>query len=105
VVLRLGAPHEGTLKIDGVVEATREVTVDAGFSEEVIFNISRDAPGTYFIEVDGLTSSFIVKEEVVPLRIPKPINCGLIGGIVGGVSVVSLLVYFLLVRKRLVANK
>ncbi|MDO9580697.1 MAG: CARDB domain-containing protein, partial [Bacteroidales bacterium] len=56
-----------TLKINGVVEATKEVTVAAGKSESVSFTTSKNVAGTYSVDVNGLTGSFIVKEKVVPL--------------------------------------
>ena len=95
------------LKINGVVEATREVTINAGFSKEVTFSTTRDIAGTYLVEVDGLTGSFTVKEKSVipvippeiPPVVPKPINWPLIGGIIGGIIAVGLLVYFLVVRR------
>ena len=55
--------YEVTLKIDGVVAATKEVTVSAGFSKEVTFTISKDIAGIYSVDVNGLTDSFTVKEE------------------------------------------
>jgi len=60
-----------TLKIDGVVAATKEVTVSAGFSKEVTFTISKDIAGTYSVDVNGLTDSFTVKEEEEAV-IPTP---------------------------------
>jgi len=87
--------YTATLKIDGVVEETKEVTVAAGASEQVNFTTSKDVAGTYSVDVNGLTGSF---EVVLP---PKPpINWPLIGGIIGGVIVVGLLIYFLVFRRR-----
>jgi len=84
-----------TLKIDGVTEETKEVTVAAGASKGVTFTTARDEAGTYSVDVNGLTGSF----EVVPPPKP-PTNWPLIGGIIGGVIVVGLLVYFFAFRKR-----
>ncbi len=70
------------LNVEGVVEATWEVTLDAGVSETVIFTTTVDVAGIYSIDVDGLTGSFTVKEELVPLI---PFNWPLFGGIVGGI--------------------
>ena len=65
--------YEVTLKIDGVVAATKEVTVSAGFSKEVTFTISKDIAGTYSVDVNGLTDSFTVKEkEAVATPEPEP---------------------------------
>jgi len=96
--------HTVVLKINGVVEATKEVTVNAGLSKEVIFTTSKDIAGTYLVEVDGLSGSFIVKEKpvipVIPPVIPKPVNWWLIGGIIAGIMVVVGLVIFFLMRRR-----
>ena len=124
--------YEVTLKIDGVVAATREVTVSAGFSKEVAFTISKDIAGTYSVDVNGLTDSFTVKEEEAavistpPTSPPaeetspppsaeetsppsaeetsapppaKEINWPVLGGVIGGVVVIGLLIFFL-VRRR-----
>ena len=85
------------LKINGVVEATKEITVNAGFSKEVTFIISKDVAGTYSVEVDGLTGSFTVKPVV-----PKPINWAVI---VWTFDAIMVLVYFLVVRRRGVAKE
>ena len=58
--------YEVTLKLNGVVEATREVTVNPGLSKEVTFTTTRDIAGTYLVDVDGLTGSFTVKEKPAP---------------------------------------
>jgi hypothetical protein len=49
-----------------VVEATKEVTVNAGLSKEVTFTTTRDIAGTYLVDVDGLTGSFTVEEKPAP---------------------------------------
>jgi len=95
------------LKINGVVEATTEVTLDSSAKQEVSFSIARDIAATYSVDVNGLKTSFTVKEKLVPVVpvIPKPINWSLIGGIIGGVIAVGLLVYFLAVRRRRAQGK
>jgi len=87
------------LRINGAAEATKEVTIHAGFSEEVTFTISRDIAGTYSVDVDGLTGSFTVKEKPVVPVVPKPVNWPLIGGIIAAVVIAGLVVFFL-VRRR-----
>ncbi len=102
--------YKVTLKINGVVEATKEVTVNAGLNKEITFTISKDIAGTYSVAVDGLTGSFIVKEELVPGAaeippvVPKPINWPLIGGITAGVIVVELGIFFL-IRRRVLRSR
>jgi len=59
--------YEVTLKIDDVVVATEEVTLAGGASQRVTFTITKDITDTYSVDVSGLTGSFTVKEEVVPL--------------------------------------
>ena len=93
-----------TLKINGVVEATKEVVLAPGASESITFTTSKDVAGTYSVDVNGLIGSFTVKEKVVP-PILKPINWPLIGGIIGGVMAAGLLVYFLVIRRRRAARK
>ena len=91
-----------TLKIDGIVEATKEVTLDAGTSERVSFTTSRDVAGSYSVDVNGLAGSFAVKEKPASPEVSapvKPFPWPLVGGIIAGVVVVGLLVFFL-VRRR-----
>ena len=98
--------YKVTLKINGVVDAAKEVTLKAGASETVIFTTSRDAADSYSVDVDGLTGSFTVRAAPAPPAPPAPPppppappNWPLIGGIIAGVVVVGLLI-FLLVRRR-----
>jgi hypothetical protein len=102
-----------TLKINGAVEATKAVTLNAGASEEVTFSAAKDVAGRYSVEVDGLSGSFTVKEKPAPTppppsppTVPPPIlppaaviNWPLIWGIIGGVVVVGIII-FLVVRRR-----
>jgi len=91
--------YQVTLKIDGKVEATREVTLDAGAA-------------TYSVDINGLTGSFNVREkptlapsppqEVLPEVVPppvKPINWPVVGGVIAGVVIVGLLIFFLAGRR------
>ena len=97
-----------TLKINDAVEATEDIIVNAGASEEVTFTTAKDVAGSYSVDVNGLSGSFIVKEEVVPPPPPPeekpplvkpPINWFLIGGIIAGVVIVGLLIFFLARRR------
>ena len=54
-----------TLKINGVEEETREVTVAAEGTEMVVFRITEYTPGTHQVEMDGLSSTFEVMERLV----------------------------------------
>ena len=99
-----------TLKINGVAEETKEITLAGGASETVTFTTARDKAGIYSVDVDGLTDSFTVKEEeeAAPATAPPPtappeakpeMNWPVLGGIIGGVIVVGLLIFFLIRRK------
>lgn len=59
-----------TLKINEVIEETREITC-AGGSETVTFATAKDEAGTYSVDVNGLHGSFIV-EEVPLTSVPPP---------------------------------
>jgi hypothetical protein len=100
------------LKINGVKETERSVTVAAGSSKMVNFSVSRKDTGSYSITVDGLSASFtVVAPPVEKPSVEKPpveevpakpgVNWGLIGSIIVAVLVLGLLVYFLWWRRRI----
>ncbi len=81
------------LKIDGVKEAEKTVTIAAGDSQTVSFSVTKEEAGSYSVTVDELSGSFTVAPA-------KPaINWPVLGGIIGGAVVVGLLIFFL-VRRR-----
>ena len=90
------------LKIDGVKEAEKSVTIAPGESQDVSFSVTREEAGSYTVAVSGLTGSFTVKEKVVPPVVPKPIAwwVWLIVGL-GVVVIGGLLAYFLWWRRRI----
>jgi len=51
-----------TLKVDSAVEATRDVTVNAGSSQNVTFTTSKDLPGSHSVDINGISGTFVVKE-------------------------------------------
>jgi hypothetical protein len=101
--------YEVSLKINGKVEATKGVTLNAGAIEGVTFATAKDVAGSYSVAVNGLSGSFTVKEKPPPPpppTVPPPvippapvINWPLIWGIVGGVVVVAIII-FLVARRR-----
>ena len=55
--------YEMTLRIDGIFEDNRIVTLAAGATEEVNFVTFKDVAGVYLVDVNGLSGSFEVREE------------------------------------------
>jgi hypothetical protein len=64
--------YQVTLKIDDEVEARQEVTIAPGGSEDVTFRVLKSLVGLYSVEVNGLTDSFIVNEEIITPSIIPP---------------------------------
>ena len=62
------ASYTVTLKINEVIEETREITL-AGGSETVTFTTAKDEAGAYSVDVNGLPGSFTVKEA--PLMVEE----------------------------------
>ena len=65
---------EGTytvvLKINGVKEAEKNVTIAAGKSQDVSFSVTKEQAGSYSVTVDGLSGSFTVTAP--PAMVPPP---------------------------------
>jgi len=80
------------LKINGVAEEVGAVVIDAGASEQVSFTTSKDTPGLYRVDVNGLTGSFDVNQPLPPA---EPVNWWLIGGIIAAVAIVAFVVFIL----------
>jgi len=86
--------YEVALKINGVVEDTREVTIGSGSSKTVTFTTARNVPGTYTVSTGGLSGSFVVREGA-----PSVLNWWLIGGIIAGVVAVVTVIWLSVIRK------
>jgi len=94
------------LKINGIKEAEKSVTVAPGKSQSVSFSVTKEQAGSYNVTVDGLSSSFTVAappapppSAAAPPPAKPPITWPLIGGIIAGVVIAGLIVFFL-VRRR-----
>ena len=48
------------LKINGVKEAEKQATIDAGSSQDVSFSVTRERPSRYAVFINGLSGSFTV---------------------------------------------
>ncbi|MBE0481424.1 MAG: hypothetical protein IBX68_10660 [Dehalococcoidia bacterium] len=77
------------LKVNGVIEATKQVTVAGRSSTMVVFSISRDSPGSYEVELGGLTGRFDVSG-----RAQAGLAWSLIGAVIAATSLVALGIYF-----------
>jgi len=98
--------HTVILKINGVVEETKEITLAGDASKAVTFITSRDKAGNYSVDVDGLAGSFTVKEVVLPPAPPtappevKAMNWWLIGGIITGVIIIGVFAWWAATRRK-----
>ena len=54
--------YEVTLSINSIIEDNKIVNLSAGATEEVNFVTSKDVPGAYMVDVNGISDSFIVRE-------------------------------------------
>lgn len=106
---------EVVLNIEGVAEASKEIAVNPGASQEVTFTTSKSLPGTYAVDISGLSGTFVVMEEELVAAPPSPpappappapqpvpaglVNWPVIWGVVGGVIWLGLTVFLLARRK------
>ena len=51
------------LEINGVKEAEKQATVDAGGSQDVTFSVTRGEPGRYSVFINGLSGRFTVASD------------------------------------------
>jgi hypothetical protein len=121
--------YEVSLKINGVERIERVVTVPAADFSVVSFTVTEENAGSYSVAVDGLEGSFTViappSPAPVPALPPPPapipspapapplapappapaqaeptINWTVIGGIIAGVVVIGLVIFWLVRRER-----
>lgn len=109
----LAGTYELVLKVNDVVELTKEVTVDAGSTQELNFNMAEDTAGTYNVDINGVTQSFEVKSaptsgnentsEVNAATTIKVVSWATLGAIICAVFVffVLMVLALLLYRRRL----
>jgi uncharacterized repeat protein (TIGR02543 family) len=101
--------YEVDLQIDGAVEQTKKINVEAGSSTTVSFDVTRSNPGYYLVEVNGATTYFTLSEipQVTnqPPQIPEPQSSGqgtnwLVTGIIIAAVVIIGGVTVMVFRKR-----
>ena len=66
----LTGSYEVTLKIEGEVVDTEEVTLVGGTSQTVTFTTTKDVAGSYSVTIDSLLDTFTVKAPPVPPVVP-----------------------------------
>ena len=68
------------LFINGKLEEVREVEVEGNFSKLLTFTMARTKPGTYTVQVDGITQTFTVKPSLyMPITLAQPQPLGILG--------------------------
>jgi hypothetical protein len=76
----LSGSHTVTLKIEGEVKDEKKVSLDAGGSETVSFEVACDSVGVFNVDVNGETGSYTVEQTSFIDRIPGfPIESIIIG--------------------------
>ena len=94
-----------TLKINGAIEQTKEITLAAGSSATIAFSVTKGEVGTYSVDVNGLTDSFLVTEALLPLPPPTSpslsgVNWAILGPIIPVALVLTIILPIKLLRKR-----
>ena len=93
----LTGTYEVILKINNVIEDTKEVTLVGGASQMVTFTVVKDTAGTYDVSVSDLSDSFTVTVPETPV---KAVNGLLIGIIIAAAFLVVSVVTWLILKKR-----
>lgn len=52
------------LQINGAKVEAKQVTLDGGESQEVIFTVAKGGADAYTVNIDGVSGSFVVRKEV-----------------------------------------
>ncbi len=93
--------HTVVLKINGVEEASKVVTIGPGERETVSFIVAKDAEGPYSVSIDSEAGQFTVTDAPAPVTPPtKPISWTLVWSIISGVVVVGLVLRLVVFRRR-----
>lgn len=102
--------HVITLKINGIVRASRQASLAAGESVTMAFAVSEQQTGTYIVEIGGLETTFEVREPapILPPQMPSTSDPALgwfvqIAIILAGVGLLSVAtgIVLLATRRRL----
>ncbi len=77
----LDGSYRATLTVNETVEASREVVIEAGASDEIAFSVTKSDAGTYLVAIDGFIFSFTVTPA-------GGINWWLLIGIIAGLLLI-----------------
>ena len=99
---RVTGDYTVELKINNLVEATKQVTLAPNTEMTVAFTVTRDVIGSYQVEVNGLVGQFsmgVLPSASLPPSAQGAIDWPLITWDIVGLGTVGYLIYFL-VRRR-----
>ncbi len=68
----ISGDYDVVLKVDNTVAETKTVTLAGGTSQKVSFTVSQDTPGTYAINVNGLSGELTFTAPTEPAPEPEP---------------------------------
>jgi hypothetical protein len=89
--------YEVVFKVNGEVEATKELILSSGASEQVSFTTLKGEVGSYSVDVNSVTGAFEV--ELMPLP-TEPFPWWLIAVIIASLTAAALLTYILIAQKK-----
>ncbi|MFH1381564.1 MAG: helix-turn-helix domain-containing protein [Chloroflexota bacterium] len=93
--------YTATLKINGTVISTQDVTLAGKASQPISFQQTQNAAGTYTVSVDGQSGTFTVQTPTTPTP-PTPPGTNwlpIIIGIIAGVIVIAVVVVIIIRRR------
>ena len=90
--------HEVEVRLAGSVVDSKTVTLAAGATRTVTFQLEPDTAGTFDVEIDSLSKSLRVREILVPEE--EGVNPLLIGGIIAVCAVITAVVVVFMIRRR-----
>jgi len=93
--------YEGILKINDVIEESKIVLVEPLSSKEILFTVSKNEPGTYSVDLDGLTGSFTVTGESIEESTSDSSfpTIPVVIGVVAAVVILGVFIFYLNRRK------
>jgi len=96
----MGGDYTISLLVNNVIEETKRVILAPNVLKTVSFNVIKDKPGFYFVDVNGLTRSFEVIEDTGTYAVPM-VSWAVLGIIIGGaLIIIAVIVSIILIRRR-----